>query len=190
MWVTSLVAYHAVSLDSGEAGGPTLRRETRVDAPPVTDSSLHAMDPMTGTILVMAVGIVVVAVLTFLLFLFWKSRPFADGHVFVASRLSRGNRLFPTQVLISPQSVVHYTPQWIGRHEHSIHMAHVASVRIDTHLFFSDVFIETTGGQNAIQCRGHRKGEAVEMKELIERFQSEYYRAGRPAAAVTPPPVA
>lgn len=156
--------------------------------PPTTDSTLNAMDPMTGTVLVMVVGIVLVAVLTFLLFLFWKSRPFANGHVFVASRLSRGNRLFPTQVLISPQSVVHYTPQWVGTHEHSIHMAHVASVRIDTHLFFSDVFIETTGGQNAIQCRGHRKGEAVEMKRLIEQFQSEYYRAGRPVTAQDPPP--
>jgi hypothetical protein len=142
------------------------------------------MDPMTGTVLVMVAGIVLVALLVFLLFLFWKSRPFADGDVFVASRWSRGNHLFPTQVLISPQSVVHYTPQWVGRHEHSIHMAHVASVRIDTHLFFSDVFIETTGGANAIHCRGHRKGEAIRMKELIERYQSDYYRAGRG----TPPP--
>jgi hypothetical protein len=142
------------------------------------------MDPMTGTVLVMVAGIVLAALLVFLLFLFWKSRPFADGDVFVASRWSRGNHLFPTQVLISPQSVVHYTPQWVGRHEHSIHMAHVASVRIDTHLFFSDVFIETTGGANAIHCRGHRKGEAIRMKELMERYQSDYYRAGR----ATPPP--
>jgi hypothetical protein len=149
-----------------------------------TAQEMTSMDPMVGTILVMIVGIVIVAAMTFLLLLFWKSRPFADGHVFVASRLSRGNRLFPTQVLISPQSVVHFTPQWIGRHEHSIHMAHVASVRIDTHLFFSDVYIETTGGANAIHCRGHRKGEAVQMKELIERFQSDYYRAAR----TTPPP--
>jgi hypothetical protein len=142
------------------------------------------MDPMTGTVLVMIAGIVLVVVLVFLLFLFWKSRPFVTGDVFMASRWSRGNHLFPTQVLISPQSVVHYTPQWIGRHEHSIHMAHVASVRIDTHLFFSDVYIETTGGANAIHCRGHRKGEAVQMKELIERYQSDYYRAG---PTVTPP---
>lgn len=159
-----------------------------MSTPATSDSTLYAMDPMTGTVLVMVLGIVVVALMTFGLFLFWKSRPFANGHVFVASRLSRGNRLFPTQVLISPQSVVHYTPHWIGKHEHSIHMAHVASVRIDTHLFFSDVFIETTGGQNAIQCRGHRKSEAVEMKHLIERFQSDYYRSGRPVSPEEPPP--
>ena len=37
------------------------------------------------------------------------------AHVFRASRLSSGNRLFPTQVLITPTTVVHYTPHWFGR---------------------------------------------------------------------------
>lgn len=131
---------------------------------------------MTITILIMVAAIVLALTLTFLLFLFWKSRPFATGDVFVASRMSRGNRLFPTQVLIAPTSVVHHTPQWIGKYEQSIHMAHVASVTIDTGLILSDVRIETTGGSNGIHCRGHRKGDAVRMKELIEAYQTEYYR--------------
>ena len=114
------------------------------------------------------------------LFVVWKKgRPFAQGDVFRASRLSSGNRLFPTQVVISPTSVVHYTPEWFGRLEHSMHMAHVASVRIDTNLMFSDVYIETTGGASPIRCHGHRKADAVRMKELIERYQTEYYRANR-----------
>ena len=138
---------------------------------------------MTITILIMLGAIVLALTLTFLLFLFWKSRPFADGDVFVASRMSRGNRLFPTQVLIAPTSVVHYTPQWIGKHEHSIHIAHVASVSIDTGLLFSDVRIETTGGSNAIHCRGHRKADAVRMKHLIETYQTEYYRTSGPAGS-------
>lgn len=110
-------------------------------------------------------------------FLWRKSRRFAQGEVFRASRFSAGNRIFPCQVLISPQAVVHYTPQWIGKYEHSIHMAHIASVRIDTNLLFSDVMIETTGGQSPIHCRGHHKGDAVRMKALIEEFQSAYYRS-------------
>ena len=110
-------------------------------------------------------------------FVVWRrGRPFAEGHVFRASRLSRGNRWLPVQVLITPTSVVHYTPQWFGKLEHSIHMAHVASVRIDTNMFFSDVFIETTGGVNPIRCAGHRKKDAVRMKALIEEFQTGYYR--------------
>ena len=114
--------------------------------------------------------------LVFLLIVWKKGRPFGGGDVFRASRLSSGNRLFPTQVAISPTSVVHYTPEWFGRLEHSMHMAHVASVRIDTNLMFSDLYIETTGGASPIKCHGHRKADAVRMKELIERYQTEYYR--------------
>jgi len=118
-----------------------------------------------------------VAIVCITLFLVWrKGRPFAKGDVFRASRLSSGNRIFPTQVLITPTSVVHYTPELFGRLEHSMHMAHVASVRIDTNLMFSDVYIETTGGASPIRCHGHSKADAVRMKELIERYQTEYYR--------------
>jgi hypothetical protein len=113
--------------------------------------------------------------------LWLKGRRFAPGDVFKASRWSQGNRLFPTQVLITPSSVVQYTPHWIGRHEETIHMAHVSSVRIDTGMLFSNVFIETSGGSDPIRCYGHGKGDAARMKDLIERYQTEYYRgAGAP----------
>jgi hypothetical protein len=56
-------------------------------------------------------------------------------------------------------------------------MAHVASVRIDTNLMFSDVYIETTGGASPIRCHGHKKDDAIRMKALIERYQTEYYRS-------------
>jgi hypothetical protein len=105
-----------------------------------------------------------------------KGQPFADGDVFRASRLSAGNRLFPTQVLVSPTSVVQYKPRWIGKQEETIHMAHVASVKIDTGLLFSNVLIETSGGSAPVVCHGHRKGDAVQMKTLIERYQTDYYR--------------
>ena len=107
-----------------------------------------------------------------------KGRPFAQGDVFRASRISRGNHVFPTQVLITSTSVVQYTPQWIGRLEETIHMAHVASVKIDTGFLFSNVVIETSGGTDPISCHGHRKGDAERMKGLIELYQTEYYRQG------------
>jgi len=122
-----------------------------------------------------------------LMLLVWqKSRPFSTGDVFRASRLSAHNHLFPTQVLISPTSVVHFTPRWIGKQEESIHMAHVASVKIDTRLLLSDVLIETTGGANPIRCHGHHKGDAVRMKTLIERYQTEYYRRPEPGDSSEP----
>ena len=51
---------------------------------------------------------------------------------------------------------------------------------IDTHLFFSDVVIETSGGSDPIRCHGHARRDAVRMKELIERYQTAQYR-GRDA---------
>ena len=105
-----------------------------------------------------------------------KGRPFATGDVFRASRISRGNRLFPTQVAISPTSVVQHKPRWIGKQEETIHMAHIASVKIDTGLFLSNVLIETSGGSDPILCHGHRKGDAVRMKNLIEEYQTDHYR--------------
>jgi hypothetical protein len=122
-------------------------------------------------------AIVVAALAGAIVLLFWfKGRRLPGAHVFRASRLSRGNLLFPTQVSITPSSVVHYTPELVGGREHSMHIAHVASVLIDRNLFFSDVLIESTGGTSPVRCHGHRKADALEMKRLIEHYQSEYYR--------------
>jgi hypothetical protein len=121
----------------------------------------------------MAVVVIVVLIAAF----FWfKGRRLPGEHVFRASRFSRGNFLFPTQVAVTPGSVLHYTPEIVGGREQSIHMHHISSVLIDRNLFFSDVMIETSGGASPVRCHGHRKRDAVAMKQLIERFQSEYYR--------------
>jgi hypothetical protein len=123
------------------------------------------------------VALVAAAIAAALVLFFWfKGRRIPGAHVFRASRLSRGNLLFPTQVAVTPSSILHYTPELVGAREHSMHIAHVASVMIDRNLFFSDVLIESTGGTSPVRCHGHRKADAVEMKRLIEQYQSEYYR--------------
>lgn len=124
----------------------------------------------------MTVAVILVALVAIAAFFWAKGRPFAAGDLFRASRFSHGNFLFPTQVLITPSSVAHYTPEIVGRREQSIHIAHIASVSIDTNMFFSNVVIETTGGTGAVRCHGHRKADAVRMKELIEQYQTAYYR--------------
>jgi hypothetical protein len=108
-----------------------------------------------------------------------KGRRLDGEHVFRASRMSQGNRLFPAQVVITPTSITLYKPQWIGKTEESIHLAHVASVRVDTHLIFADVCIETSGGQEPILCHGHTKGDVAAMKQLLEKYQSDYYRSNQ-----------
>jgi hypothetical protein len=133
---------------------------------------------MSGELAVLwwALAIVVALAVLVVVYVLRKGRPFAEGDVFRASRLSAGNRIFPTQVAITPTSVVQFTPQWIGKLEETIHMAHVSAVKIDTGVLFSEVLIETSGGSHPIRCHGHRKGDAVQMKALIERFQTDYYR--------------
>ena len=121
-------------------------------------------------------------------FMWRKGRPLPGEHVFRASRLSRGNFLFPTQVMVTRGSLLHYTPELVGGREQSIHIHHISSVLIDRNLFFSDVLIETSGGHNPVRCHGHKKRDAIAMKGLIERYQSEYYRGqGEPPARTTTP---
>jgi hypothetical protein len=122
--------------------------------------------------------------LLFVWYVIRKGRRLPGRHVFRASRLSRGNRIFPAQVVVSDSSITHFHPQWIGKHEESIHISHVASIRIDTNILYSDVFIESTGGQNPIECYGHTKRNAVAIKRLVEEYQSAFYR--RPDSRDTP----
>ena len=117
-----------------------------------------------------------------------KNRRLPGEHVFRASRLSKGNRLLPAQVAITPDSITLYKPQWIGKIEESIHLTHVASIKIDTNLVFSTIFVETSGGHNPIVYAGHTKGDAVKMKAIVERYQSERYsRSGRGSEAPVRP---
>jgi hypothetical protein len=129
-------------------------------------------DWLSWTVLAVIIALVAIGV-----WIWRKGRPFASGDVFRASRISDGNRIFPTQVLITPTSVVQYTPRWVGRQEETIHMAHIASVKIDTGVLLSNVLIETSGGASPIVCHGHRKGDANRMKVLIEAYQTDYYRS-------------
>ena len=91
-----------------------------------------------------ALGVIAVVLVLFLLVTWMKGRPFTAGAVFRTSRLSSGNRLLPTQVLVTPSSVVQYTPRWVGKQEESIHMAHISSVKIQTGLLLSNILIETS----------------------------------------------
>ena len=131
------------------------------------------------------IAIVLIAAGAVVAFFWYKGRKMPGPHVFRASRFSRGNLRFPTQVAVNPTSIVHYTPELFGGREQSMHLAHVASVLIDRNLFFADLMIESSGGASPVRCLGHRKADALEMKRLIEQYQSEYYR-GRTGGSGAP----
>jgi hypothetical protein len=90
---------------------------------------------------------------------------------FSASRLTEGNRIFPTRIEVSPDRVARIKPRLVGSTEESIAISNVASVQIATGLLFSDIRIDSTGGSNPIVSHGHTKGDARRIRELIEQHQ-------------------
>ena len=92
-------------------------------------------------------------------------------HVFRASRLTRGNFLFPTEIEVTETFVIRRKRTLLTRNEISMHLRHVASVRINTGIIWSDILIESSGGTDPIASHGHTKGDAVELKRLIELSQ-------------------
>ena len=94
------------------------------------------------------------------------------SEVFKASRLTKGNRLFPTVIEVSDQSVVRRKRSWFTVDEMSIHLGRVASVRVNTGLMFADILIESSGGSDPLESHGHSKGDARRIKELVEQGQS------------------
>jgi hypothetical protein len=101
-------------------------------------------------------------------------QPFQADPVYFASRLSHDNMIFPTQVAVLPNRIVRYKARFIGHNEESIGIAQIASVTIRTGLLWSNVTIESTGGQNQIVCHGHTNQDANAIQQAIETYQAAY----------------
>jgi hypothetical protein len=98
--------------------------------------------------------------------------PATSDETFTASRLTRGNLWFPTRIVVSPLRVSRVKRRLFGSNEESISISQVASVKISTGIFWSDILIESTGGTDPITSHGHRKGDALRIRDLVEGFQS------------------
>ena len=86
---------------------------------------------------------------------------------FVASRLTGGNRVFPSKIIIDNQGVTVKDPGLFSGKEKTIPYSRVASVDIDCPFVgYSTIIIETTG-DGRIRTNGFTKSEVKTMKELI-----------------------
>ena len=95
-----------------------------------------------------------------------------DGETFVASRWTKGNFFFPIRIVVNSLHVIKVKPRLFGSSEESIAIAQVASVQISTGIIWSTIRIDSSGGTNPITSRGHRKGDAQRIRDLIESYQS------------------
>jgi len=96
--------------------------------------------------------------------------------VFQASRWTKGNLLFPTIIEVSEKAVARRKRSWFSQDEMSMTISKVASVHIKTGLIWSEILIESSGGTDPMASHGHRKGDAVRIKELIENAQVDLAR--------------
>ena len=96
----------------------------------------------------------------------------APEETFSASRWTRGNLWFPTRIVVSPLRVSRVKRRLFGGSEESISISQVASVKISTGVIWSDIVIESSGGTDPITSHGHRKGDAVRIRDLVEGFQA------------------
>src|SRR3974377_2372751 len=96
-----------------------------------------------------------------------KHYPGMPSEMFKASRWTRGNRIFPPCIEVSEKAVTRHKRTWFSRDEMTINMTKIASVRIKTGMFWSDILIESSGGTDALDSHGHTKGDALRIKELI-----------------------
>jgi hypothetical protein len=101
-----------------------------------------------------------------------NTSPADSDEIFSASRWTKGNLFFPTRIVVGPLRVSRVKRRLFGSNEESISISQVASVKISTGVFWSDIVIESTGGTDPITSHGHRKADAVRIRDLVESFQA------------------
>jgi hypothetical protein len=97
----------------------------------------------------------------------------ASTETFSASRWTKGNLIFPTRIVVTPQRVSRVKSRVFGSNDESIAIPQVASVQIATGVLWSEIRIDSTGGTNPITSHGHRKRDALRIRELIELHQAQ-----------------
>jgi len=101
-----------------------------------------------------------------------SSNPAAPDETFTASRWTKGNLWFPTRIVVNPLRVSRVKRRLFGSNEESISISQVASVKISTGVVWSDILIESTGGTDPIASHGHRKQDALRIRDLVESYQA------------------
>ena len=86
---------------------------------------------------------------------------------FIASRLTSGNKIFPSEIMIGQQGVTLKIPGLFSGNEKTIPFSRISSVDIVCPFIgYSTIIIGTTG-EGSIQAHGFSKSQVVRIKELI-----------------------
>ena len=101
---------------------------------------------------------------------------------FIASRWTRGNRLFPTVIEVTDTAILRRKRSWFRKDEISIALPKVASVHVSIGMIWADILIESSGGSDPLASHGHRKEDARRIRELVESHQAQNQQGAGPVA--------
>src|SRR5436309_15381839 len=93
---------------------------------------------------------------------------------FRASRWTRGNLLFPTEIEVTDKAVTRRKRRWFGSDEITVSLSKIASVHINTGFLWAEILIESSGGTDPLTSHGHTKGDARRIKDLIQEYQAAH----------------
>jgi len=87
--------------------------------------------------------------------------------IFISSRLTTGNKIFPSKIIVDELGVTLRIPGMFSGNEKTVPFNRIASVDIKSPFIgFSAIVIETTG-EGRIKAHGFTRTEVKRMKELI-----------------------
>ncbi len=92
--------------------------------------------------------------------------------VYRASRLTRGNRIFPASITVDGNQIRYTKNRWFGSTEEAINCQHVSSLRVWHGMMWSTMTIETSGGSQPIQINGLSKKAAEEIEAAVRKAQA------------------
>ena len=87
--------------------------------------------------------------------------------IFIASRLTTGNKVFPSKIIIDDLGITLKIPGLFSGNEKTVPYTRISSVDIICPFIgYSTVIVETTG-EGHIKAHGFTKSEAKRIKELV-----------------------
>jgi hypothetical protein len=93
---------------------------------------------------------------------------------FVASRLTRGNFLFPDVLRLDDTGIVKVKRRFFGTDEESVAYNKIASVHLRSGLLFGTLLVESAGGTDPMLMTGLTRGDAAEAHRLIKAAQARF----------------
>jgi hypothetical protein len=91
--------------------------------------------------------------------------------IYHASRLTRGNRVFPASITVDGNQIRYHKSRMVRSTEETINCQHVSSVRATHGMIWSNLTIETSGGSQPIQINGLSRSEAEAIEAAVKEAQ-------------------